>query len=88
MIGMGTIRWSPTLDRDRDVGPDTVTDIDRAATIHDVAIPVALRAGEVTAISGGASERDALLRSIVCQMAVRHGPADWQLVIVSDDRQK
>ena len=86
VIGTGTSRWTPTLEGK--VSPDSVTDIDSVATINDVPIPLALACGEVVAISGGLTARDALLRSIVCQLAVRHGPADWQLVIVSPDRQK
>ena len=86
VIGTGTSRWTPTFEGE--VSPDSVTDIDCVATITDVPIPLALACGEVVAISGGLTERHALLRSIVCQLAVRHGPADWQLVIVSADRQK
>jgi S-DNA-T family DNA segregation ATPase FtsK/SpoIIIE len=86
VIGTGTSRWTPTIEGE--VGPDSVTDIDCVATINDVPIPLGLTCGEVVAISGGPTERHALLRSIVCQLAVRHGPADWQLVVVSADRQK
>ncbi len=81
VIGIGSSRWSPPVVGD--LSSDTITDVDCAATIGDVPVPVALASGSVTAISGGRTARDALVRSILCQMAVRHGPADWQLVIVS-----
>lgn len=85
VIGRGNIRWTPELDGE--VCRDSVAHVDCAATIDDVGIPFDLVCGEVVAITGGL-ERDALARSIVCQMAVHHGPADWQLVVVSGDRTK
>jgi|GEM_PF-4941066 len=84
VVGVGTRTWSPELEGR--IAPDTATDIDRAAVISDVPIPVELRCGETVAVAGDRTETDALVRSMITQLAILHAPTHWQLVIVSVDR--
>ncbi len=82
-VGRGTGRWIAAFDGE--IPSMLASDVDRAATLDDVAIAVGVRCGEVVAVGGAVAERDALIRSAVCQLAVDCGPADWQLVVVSAD---
>jgi DNA segregation ATPase FtsK/SpoIIIE, S-DNA-T family len=87
-LGVGAVHRPIAIE-----GPDgTIADlpdevlavVDRGSTLDDVPVDVTLddRDRLVLAVTG--PNADALIRSIVVQLAVQTGPADWCLVVVSD----
>lgn len=83
-IGEGELSWQPRLNGlDRDVAAPLWTTIDHASRISQMPIATTLGPDTVTAIVGG-EDAFAVARSMVLQLAVVSGPADWQLVIVTD----
>jgi DNA segregation ATPase FtsK/SpoIIIE, S-DNA-T family len=85
-VGRGTCRWHPPIDDDRRrlLDPDMLVTLGNAERLPDVSVPVMLAAQSVLAVHGQASSATALCRSIVVQLAVHYGPADWQLMVVSN----
>jgi len=68
-----------------DASPDVVAAIREASRIENVAYPVTLEAGSVTAFVGAHSVTAGVVRSFVVQLAAASGPADWQLAVVVDN---
>ena len=68
-----------------DVAPDVVAAIRAAARIDNVAYPVVLEAGSVTAFVGSPRVTSGVVRSFVVQLSAASGPADWQLAAVVDN---
>jgi len=85
-LGAGADRWHAPLDVDdrRRLTPDLDRLVDDAERLDDVAVPLALDPGSVVALHGDPALVAALCRSIVIQLAAHHGPADWNLVVVTD----
>ena len=81
-LGIGDVRWEPHLATSGIVPDACWTIVEHAATHRDAVIPAALGPGARLAICGG--EGAAVLRSLIIQLSARVGPADWQLVIVSE----
>lgn len=80
-LGIGAVRWQPSLAIDR-VPERCWGALDRAAVIEDVPIPCALDEGAHVAVGG--PHALAVVRSLVVQLAAQTGPADWQLLVVTD----
>ncbi len=53
-------------------------------TVHDLPITVSLVAGSVLGVHGDSASRHAVARSLVCQAALLHGPADLAVVVLTD----
>jgi DNA segregation ATPase FtsK/SpoIIIE, S-DNA-T family len=85
-LGSGTVRWHPTLDGDptRSLPPDVLRELERAACLGDVAVPVEFLARDAVALHGDLGTATALARAVIVQLAVWAGPADWRLVVVTD----
>jgi S-DNA-T family DNA segregation ATPase FtsK/SpoIIIE len=83
VIGRGDNRWDPSFDRD--LPADCASAVECATRLRDLAHAVDLGTRDVVAVSGERWARHAVIRSMLCQLAVRHGPADWRLVVVSAD---
>ncbi len=83
VVGRGTSRWNPVFDGD--VPVDLASEAERATLLEDVPDAVALTCGDVVTVTGDRAARHSLVRSMLCQLAVMYGPADWQLVVVSAD---
>lgn len=63
--------------------------IEQRAMVRDVPIAVDLRGRPHVSVDGGASDERALLRAMVCQLAVLHSPDDVKIVaVVSDDNRE
>lgn len=85
-VGRGTCRWHPSIDdgRRRMLDPDMLATLSSVERLSDVSVPVALAPRSVLAVHGPVSSAVALCRSIVVQLAVHYGPADWQVMVVSN----
>ena len=68
-----------------DAAPDVVAAIRTASRIDNVAYPVILEPGSVTAFVGASRVTAGVVRSAVMQLAAASGPADWQLAVVVDN---
>jgi S-DNA-T family DNA segregation ATPase FtsK/SpoIIIE len=84
-VGRGTCRWYPPIDDEgrRRLDPDMLVTLSSAERLPDVSVPVTLAPRSVLAVHGPDWASDALCRSIVVQLAVHYGPADWQVMVVS-----
>ena len=85
--GVGDVGWSPPVaDRPSVTGiPAEVTDVlDEASRLPRAAVPVDLSGGGVVGIVGNRTAALALARSLVCQAAVLHGPADLPMTVLAD----
>ncbi|MDQ3351404.1 MAG: FtsK/SpoIIIE domain-containing protein, partial [Actinomycetota bacterium] len=77
-LGWGSLEWTPVL-----ATADAVsTLLDRIQTIDDVLVTTTLSPGRAVAVTGDGA---GIVRSLVVQLAVTMGPADWSLVVVADD---
>lgn len=85
-VGTGDMRWAPPLARARAASPPA--EVAELAERHGVlplaAVDVGLGDGPV-GIVGDRAAALALARSLVCQTAVHHGPADVALVVLTAD---
>jgi DNA segregation ATPase FtsK/SpoIIIE, S-DNA-T family len=82
-LGVGRVPWRPAL-----VPADGVrlpaSPFDGAGLeIDDLAVTLDLGPGARVAMLG--AHADALVRSVLVQLATTTGPADWQLVVATDD---
>ncbi|MEJ7720095.1 MAG: FtsK/SpoIIIE domain-containing protein [Ilumatobacteraceae bacterium] len=77
-LGWGSLEWAPMLATDDAVS----TLLDRIQTIDDVLVTTTLSPGRAVAVTGDGA---GIVRSLVVQLAVTMGPADWSLVVVADD---
>ncbi|MDT5088781.1 MAG: segregation ATPase FtsK/SpoIIIE, family, partial [Mycobacterium sp.] len=96
-IGVGTAPLSrqlvaPTIDSLNRVDP-VCTDalhrlLDTYSTVSNAPIVIALRGPAVVNVRGGAGQVRALLRAMVCQLAVLHSPATVLIAAVVTDRNR
>jgi DNA segregation ATPase FtsK/SpoIIIE, S-DNA-T family len=84
-LGLGTVRWGASIGGEERHGlePELLVEIDRCEQLTDVAVPIDLPAGHVVGVHGDLDAATALARGLVVQLATTHGPADWQLLIVT-----
>ncbi len=83
-LGVGDVAWDPALS-DSDparVPPACWGLVEQAGLLHAVPVPAQLGPGDRLAICGPGA--DAVARSLVVQLATQTGPADWQLVVVTE----
>jgi S-DNA-T family DNA segregation ATPase FtsK/SpoIIIE len=84
--GVGGVPWSPPVAQ---AGPGTDPPDELAAALadsevlDDAPVPVALAGGGVVGIVGDRGAALAVARSLVCQAAALHGPADLPVMILS-----
>jgi DNA segregation ATPase FtsK/SpoIIIE, S-DNA-T family len=84
-VGRGTLPWFPPLDGEIALGADEVEAIrDRYTHLSNAVIDVDLQRGSILGISGPRSSSLALVRAVIAQSVVHHGPADLQIVIATD----
>jgi S-DNA-T family DNA segregation ATPase FtsK/SpoIIIE len=90
VIGRGNVRWTPHIDLGdrRDVDPELLRLCERCACLDQSAAPVTIAPGDAIALHGPSSFCASVARSLLVQMAVSIGPADWRLVVVSSDRRR
>jgi S-DNA-T family DNA segregation ATPase FtsK/SpoIIIE len=83
--GLGTVSWQPPLESGHGERPTEVLEaLAEAAYLERVPVPVDLVDGGVVGIAGDRSAALALARSLVCQAAVHHGPADLRVAVLTD----
>ncbi len=89
VLGRGTLLVPPVIAADGSARAEPpaaqLAAIQRWSRFTDAAIPFAVAPCEAFAIVGGSHGVRALLRSIVAQTAVGLGPADIQIIVVTDD---
>jgi S-DNA-T family DNA segregation ATPase FtsK/SpoIIIE len=84
--GVGGVPWSPPVAQ---AGPGTEPPDELAAALaesellDDAPVPVALAAGGVVGVVGDRGAALAVARSLLCQAAALHGPADLPVMILS-----
>ncbi len=87
ILGVGSCQWSPTPVGTNSGRPLTDDDALMAAgglaPLTHVGITIQLCAGRALGIVGSSAMRGSLARSLVTQLAVAHGPADLQVVVVT-----
>jgi len=86
--GVGDVPWDPPVATPSTLTPgalpDEVADVLReAATLPRAAVPVDLSGGGVVGVVGDRAAALALARSLVCQAAVFHGPADLPAMVLA-----
>ena len=81
VLGRGEQRWSVPCDGNADA--DSQAALQTAGLLSDVGVPLLIEPGRAVAVHGSSALVAALLRSIIIQLAISVGPADWQLVIVT-----
>ena len=83
--GLGTVSWQPPLESDHGERSTQVLEaLAEASHLERVAVPVDLASGGVVGIAGDRACALALARSLVCQAAVHHGPADLRIAVLTD----
>ena len=84
-IGTGDVAWEPPVVERRGVPPaDEVAEALRAASrLERTVVPVELADGGVVGIVGDRDAALALARSLLCQIAVLHGPADVPTMVLT-----
>ena len=86
--GLGTVSWQPPLESDHGERPSEVLEaLAEASHLERVPVPVGLAGGGVVGIVGDRACALALARSLVCQAAVHHGPADLRIAVLTDPDQ-
>ena len=71
-------------DERRSLPSDLLVAVERCEQLTDIAVPLDLAPGCVVGVHGDLDAATALARSIIVQLATTDGPADWQLVIVTE----
>ncbi|HEY8543758.1 MAG TPA: FtsK/SpoIIIE domain-containing protein, partial [Acidimicrobiales bacterium] len=98
--GLGDVPWDPPVATHPSAGPvgssplsgsrpgslpeEVAEVVDAAATLPRAAVPVDLSGGGVVGVVGERSAALALARSLVCQAAALHGPADLPVMVLAD----
>ncbi|WP_158412340.1 FtsK/SpoIIIE domain-containing protein [Ilumatobacter nonamiensis] len=89
VVGTGTSRWSPPIEvADRGtLDSALLSRIEGCAKLRDAAAPISIRPADAVAFHGPLGSARSIARSIIVQFATWAGPADWQLVVISRDRE-
>ncbi|MGH3710634.1 MAG: FtsK/SpoIIIE domain-containing protein, partial [Pseudonocardiaceae bacterium] len=83
--GLGRVSWQPPLESDHGERPTEVLEaLADASHLERVPVPVDLAEGGVVGIVGNRMCALALARSLICQAAVHHGPADLRIAVLTD----
>src|SRR6478735_1458229 len=90
VLGRGTLMLAPVIESGDSTKPDPsavqLAAVEQESRFADAAIPVVIPPAEAFAVAGPSHAVAALLRSLVVQIATTIGPADVQIVVVSDDQ--
>ena len=90
VLGRGTLMLAPVIESGDSTKPDPsavqLAAVEQESRFADAAIPVVIAPAEAFAVAGPSHAVAALLRSLVVQIATTIGPADVQIVVVSDDQ--
>ncbi|MFN2555888.1 MAG: FtsK/SpoIIIE domain-containing protein, partial [Nitriliruptorales bacterium] len=84
--GLGDVPWQPPLAQG-ERPPEVRKILLELGTLPRVPVPVELSDGGVVGIAGDRDSALALARSLVCQAAVHHGPADLGIAVLTDTEQ-
>jgi len=85
-VGVGDVGWqAPVVPPPKlSAAPAELVDLlTEAATLKDAALPLDLSGGGVVGIVGDRAAALALARSLVCQAAALHGPADLPMMVLA-----
>jgi S-DNA-T family DNA segregation ATPase FtsK/SpoIIIE len=83
--GIGSVPWQPEVQSSNAERPAQVIEaLAQASSLDRVPVPVDLADGGVVGIAGDRAAALALARSLVCQAAVHHGPADLRIAVLTD----
>ncbi len=83
--GIGRMPWQPEVESSNAERPEQVIEaLAQASALDRVPVPVDLADGGVVGIVGDRAAALALARSLVCQAAVHHGPADLRIAVLTD----
>ncbi len=84
--GVGVVPWQPPVTKPPGLSetPEELTEaLVAASTLDGAPVPVDLSAGGVVGIVGDRSAALALARSLLCQAAALHGPADLPVMVLA-----
>ncbi len=84
--GVGDVPWKPPVTdtgRLRDAPDELLAALEEAAMLRSSPVPVDLQDGGVVGIVGDRNAALALARSLLCQAAALHGPADMPVMVLS-----
>jgi S-DNA-T family DNA segregation ATPase FtsK/SpoIIIE len=85
-VGVGDVPWTPPVEGIDKQTPDEVSAaVDSARIIPRSPVTVELAGGGVVGIVGDRPSALAVARSLLCQAAVHHGPADLPVVVLTHD---
>ena len=91
-VSIGRGSWHrpvPLSDDDRrTLDADLLVAVEQSERLDDVAVPLVLAPSTIVALHGDLDVATASARAIAVQLAATYGPADWQLVVVSDRRRE
>jgi S-DNA-T family DNA segregation ATPase FtsK/SpoIIIE len=82
-LGWGDVRWQPAVDDDGTGDTELAAILAHVEHLPDVPVPTDLGPGAAIAVVG--PHAAAVIRSLIMQLAVWTGPADWRLVVLADD---
>ena len=83
--GLGTIGWEPPLaDTYSERPAEVARELAEAAKLDFAPVLIDLSDGGVVGIAGERSAALALARSLICQAAVHHGPADLRVAVLTE----
>jgi DNA segregation ATPase FtsK/SpoIIIE, S-DNA-T family len=84
-LGTGDRLFQPRLTDPSTTPSDAATEPLRLySTLRNVPIRMTLSAAGVVGVCGANHVAVALVRSMICQLAVASGPADWMLIVLAD----
>ncbi|MBO0877116.1 MAG: hypothetical protein J2P19_27380, partial [Pseudonocardia sp.] len=86
--GLGTVGWQPPLANTYGARPPEVTEVvANYSSLERAPVLVDLSNGGVVGIAGERGAALALARSLLCQAAVHHGPADMRVMVLTEPAQ-
>ncbi len=85
VVGVADLPWQPDLETEAGAAPaaDAIESVSAAGPLGAVPVVVAARPGEVIGIVGPRTAALAVVRSLVVQAAVHHGPADLAITVAA-----
>lgn len=85
VVGYGTAPWELNLaDAGGERPPEVEAVLQSFTRIERCPVPVDLRPGKVLGVVGGRALALSLIRSLLCQAASEHGPADLRIAILTE----
>ncbi len=85
VVGYGKASWRPPMEGKAAAASGRVRRVVAARTaLPRGPVPLDLTAGQVLGIAGSRATALDMARSLVCQAAVLHGPADLQIAVITD----